>query len=116
MKKSKREIDSHLPSFRSQLTLLRNEIIKRNQVPEDVDVSGDETDLVQGTFIVEMSNKLSARDHIAMVKIDKSIEKIDNNTYGICDECEEEIPLRRLQANLTCSCCVLCAEAAEKRK
>ncbi|MDO8552461.1 MAG: TraR/DksA C4-type zinc finger protein [bacterium] len=35
-----------------------------------------------------------------------ALEKIENNAYGVCEKCGEEIPLKRLRANPAARTCV----------
>jgi len=97
---------------------LQTDIINRhNQHKQDneVDVSGDDVDFITGVFLVEMSNQLSKRDIALIEKITSALDKIDNDRFGSCEECEEEIPMRRLEANPYCTCCVPCAESLEAK-
>ena len=38
--------------------------------------------------------------------VEDAIEKIDNGTYGTCEECGEDIPLDRLEANPAARTCI----------
>lgn len=54
----------------------------------------------QGTddFDRIISLELTDSEYKMLRQIDRALEKIDENTYGICDITSEEIPLRRLEA------------------
>ena len=45
--------------------------------------------------------------------LDAALQKIQDGTFGRCDSCEREIPLRRLEAVPWSSLCVACQEVAE---
>jgi DnaK suppressor protein len=45
---------------------------------------------------------------------ERTLEKIDEGTYRICDECEEEIPSKRLKLRPHCPYCVSCLSKLEK--
>ena len=47
--------------------------------------------------------------------LETALGKIQEGTFGLCDSCEREIPLRRLEALPWTSLCVACQEAAEAR-
>ena len=47
-------------------------------------------------------------------EIDRTLEKIANGTYGICEACEGHIPVARLRALPTASLCVACQREQEK--
>lgn len=42
-------------------------------------------------------------------EIDRALVKIEDNTYGVCDSCGEEIGAERLEARPATSRCVNCA-------
>ena len=46
--------------------------------------------------------------------IDEALLRIKENEYGICEECEEEIPLGRLKAMPFARHCVKCKSDLEK--
>ena len=58
----------------------------------------------------EFSIELRTRDRERQLikKIDKTIERIDQEDYGYCDTCGVEIGLRRLEARPTATQCVDC--------
>ena len=45
-----------------------------------------------------------------------TLARIENGTYGICLDCEEEIPEKRLLVRPTTRFCVACQETREKRQ
>ncbi len=47
-------------------------------------------------------------------KIDIALNRIDNNVYGICRACDEEINEKRLEFDPTAMLCIDCAEKAEQ--
>lgn len=46
--------------------------------------------------------------------IDTAFMRIDDETYGLCQRCEEPIARKRLEFDLTALFCIECAEQAEK--
>lgn len=84
----------------------------------EVDISGDETDEIQGKILEAINNKLSSRDKEKIKKIDIALQKIEDQTFGICEECGDAIFEKRLEANPYCITCISCAEKLEimKRK
>jgi len=48
--------------------------------------------------------------------IDAVLTKLDDGTYGVCEECGEEIPVGRLAAVPFTSHCVACQEMVDKKK
>lgn len=79
----------------------------------NIDSDGDETDEIQGNLIGAINEKLSSRDLDRVIKIDVALKKIENNCYGICEECEQSISDRRLEFNPHFPTCISCAEELE---
>ena len=54
----------------------------------------------QGTddFDRTISLEVTSKEYHILRQIERALEKINENTYGICDVTQEEIPLARLEA------------------
>jgi len=48
-----------------------------------------------------------------LVALDAALERIDNNDFGECAECGEQINPKRLEANPVTTLCIGCAEIKE---
>jgi len=51
-----------------------------------------------------------------MKDIDEALDRLDEGTYGICEECGEEIGAKRLQVVPFAICCLECQREKEKLK
>jgi len=58
--------------------------------------------------------KLRSRESKLIKKIDETIERIDHNDYGICEDCGEEIDARRLLARPVTTYCIECKTRQEE--
>lgn len=61
--------------------------------------------------------RIRDRESKLIKKIKQALERIDNDTYGICETCGEEITVKRLKARPVTSQCIDCKskeEALEK--
>jgi DnaK suppressor protein len=47
--------------------------------------------------------------------INEALNKIKNGTFGICDDCDDPIPLARLEALPNATLCLKCKIVSEKR-
>ena len=47
-------------------------------------------------------------------RIDDALQRLEQGTYGSCEECDEEIPAARLQALPFATLCVTCQELHEE--
>ncbi len=70
----------------------------------------------QGTddFERTVSLQLSTQELSLLKQIDRALEKIQENTYGVCDVSEEDIPLARLEAIPYATMTVKAQEMVEK--
>ncbi len=93
-------------------------IIKSYQdEPDEIDVDGgDEIDVAQGFTLKNVADSLSQRDLESLNRIKSALIRIENGTFGLCEECEEPIPEKRLLALPDCTSCISCAEVQEKVK
>lgn len=66
----------------------------------------------------EFSLELRTRDRERKLikKIEKTLDLIDQDEYGYCDECGVEIGIRRLEARPTATLCVDCKTLQEIRE
>ncbi|OLS62460.1 RNA polymerase-binding protein DksA [Pseudomonas putida] len=65
-------------------------------------------------FALELRNR--DRERKLIKKIDKTLQKIQDDDYGWCEQCGIEIGLRRLEARPTADLCFDCKELAEKKE
>jgi DnaK suppressor protein len=57
--------------------------------------------------------RIRERECVLIRKIEYALSKLEDGTFGICDECGEEISERRLQARPVASFCIKCKERQE---
>ncbi len=61
--------------------------------------------------------RLKGREKKLITKIEQALERIQKGTYGICEDCEQDIGLKRLQARPVTAMCIECkTEQEEKEK
>ena len=100
-------------TFEEMLLAERDLIL--NKVIQDlsVDVEGDETDEIQGNILLEINKQLGFRDAAKLKLINAALAKIQEGVYGMCEDCEEQIPEKRLLINPCFTNCIGCAEDRE---
>lgn len=79
----------------------------------DVDTEGDETDEIQGNLLIELTNQLNSRNAAKLAQIEAALKRVEDKTYGKCQDCDELIPEKRLLNNPHFQTCVSCAEERE---
>ena len=86
-------------------------------LPEDLarpfDI-GDEGDRADTERTHEVSILLSVRDKEKLLAIEEGLEKLREGTYGVCEECGDEIGAGRLKAMPLARLCVPCQSRLEK--
>jgi len=78
--------------------------------------SGDIYDQASSERDRELGMLLGDREREKLVSIDEAILRLEEGEYGICEECEEEIPLGRLKALPFARHCVKCKSDIERQQ
>ncbi len=60
--------------------------------------------------------RLRGREQRLLKKIDEAIERIDNGTFGICDDCGNEFDIKRLDARPVTTMCIECKTLQEEEE
>lgn len=76
----------------------------------------DEVDQASSEYMQAFSFRLRGRERFLMGKIEKALRKMDDNEYGLCEECDDNISLKRLEARPEAQLCIQCKEAQEKEE
>lgn len=77
--------------------------------------SADSEEQAQELENAEVVDALGNETRRELSKVASALAQMDNETYGICVDCGEDIPLARLQAHPFADRCIRCATAAEAR-
>lgn len=88
-----------LEDLRRQLThSVKDSTAEVKKTEEGTGYSQHQAD--QGTDDIDrtISLEVTSREYDILRQIDRALEKIEENTYGICDISSEPIPLARLEA------------------
>jgi DnaK suppressor protein len=115
MDKQKREF------FRKRLLKMREDILnKAKKLKEDsyslgTDGIQDMADAASNTYTADILMSISDNDLTLLKDIDSSLDKIEKGTYGICEECEEKISEKRLEANPVARYCITCKRQMEQK-
>jgi len=116
-KLGQKQIDDFKNAFLEQIKNICNQYAdKRQDAHGEVDFDGDEVDVVQGVLISSIQEKLSSRDSNKLKKIRNALMRIEEGTFGECQECEGQIGKPRLLARPEAELCIDCAEKAEKEE
>lgn len=83
-----------------------------NELGKDgtMDIGDEASDLSNRQLLLS----LNEADREKLLEIDEALERIEEGTYGICEECGEPISIRRLEVKPTAIYCVECKSRLEK--
>jgi DnaK suppressor protein len=95
--------------------ILSGGLLKRT---EDLHVSPDdlpdEADLASNVISQQVSFNMRQRELSKLRAIEEALYKIDNGSYGLCEECDEEIGHKRLSNQPWTTLCITHAEELER--
>jgi DnaK suppressor protein len=87
-------------------------LTKRERPEAFPDVSDQASAEVDQNF----SMRIKEREQKLLKKIDEALDRMNKNTYGICERCEEEIPYQRLKARPVTTLCIACKTLQEQEE
>ena len=90
-------------------TMNENLVVAGEELPDTLDRSSVETDR-------NFTLRLRDRERKLLKKIDEALSRIDNKTFGVCEECGEEIGVNRLKVRPVATLCIVCKEEQEKKE
>ncbi|MEM9459499.1 MAG: TraR/DksA C4-type zinc finger protein [Myxococcota bacterium] len=82
----------------------------------EADERMDEVDQASSEYMQAFSFRLRGRERFLLGKIEHALKKMDVGEYGLCEECDEPISLKRLLARPEAQLCIQCKEAQEKEE
>lgn len=110
-------------SFREKFLTMREDLVKEIErvrlASEEVLLAGqdgamDEVDCtIQGSEEI-ISYKLIGRATFLLKKLDESILKLNRGSFGVCEDCGQDIGIGRLMARPMARLCIHCKENEER--
>lgn len=74
----------------------------------------DHADIISAQSQLRFEDSVLQRNAKEIKEIKSSLEKFETDIYGICEMCEDEIDIERLQAKPHARFCISCREIYEK--
>lgn len=95
----------------------REKVDEMEHPNDDADTfHGDEADQANYFELRNRQLRLRDRDRKLINKIRATLQKIDNNEYGICESCGCDIDFERLKLRPVASLCIECKKEEEERE
>ena len=111
-----------IAKFRKILLKEREHIVGEvKQIVESSKEMGQDGIQDIGDEAANMYNKqvllsLNENERMRLKEVDESLDRIENGTYGICEECGGPISLKRLEVRPVAKYCVPCLTKLERGK
>ena len=103
--------------LQEQLTTLEENTFAASQSDMTGEVAFDDETADAGTATFERERDLSIENNVRdlLAKIDRALQRMDANTYGLCDRCGKPIEKARIKALPYVDLCIKDAQAQSRR-
>jgi len=103
--------------LQEQLTTLEENTFAASQSDMSGEVAFDDETADAGTATFERERDLSIENNVRdlLAKIDRALQRMDANTYGLCDRCGKPIEKARIKALPYVDLCIKDAQAQSRR-
>ena len=114
--------DKKLTYFKEKLLTLREDILNSGILnnhedmkvdPEDL---SDEADLANSTINQQVSFSIRAREMAKLRRVERALAKIEEGTFGYCEESGDPIEQKRLENQPWTEYCIEVAEEKEREQ
>ncbi len=106
--------------FKNILTGMKAELttgVERHLNDSKEEVNGgvpDISDEATRTYNRQVMLNLSEQERSQLSRVEEAIQKLADGRYGVCDECGERIPVKRLKIVPFAKFCVTCKSKMEE--
>lgn len=111
-----------MPDFKTQLLDLRQSLTEAEATGAEAEQPVELDQTRQGRLTrmdamqaQAMSQATGAQRRQLLREIERALQRVEDGSYGECEECGEAIAPGRLTANPTARLCIGCAEARERQ-
>lgn len=99
-----------------QRRTILNEVVEGLTSSNSQETFPDVSDQASAEAEQHFSMRIREREQRLVKKIDEALARMDQNIYGICERCEEEIPYPRLKARPVTTLCIDCKTLEEQEE
>jgi DnaK suppressor protein len=99
-----------------QRKALLEEAVEGLANPNGQETFPDVSDQASAEAEQNFSMRIREREQRLIKKIDEALERMNQDVYGICERCEEEIPYPRLKARPVTTLCINCKTLEEQEE
>ena len=110
--------EEQLDAIKAELNRQRDEVLGKMQSRREQDFEpetrGDEADIANSEGIAATIDRLQNRDARLMKKLEGAIRDMDDEEFGYCTVCGDEIGFKRLLARPAAKLCIECKQNQEQ--
>ena len=115
--KLKTQLQAERAKIAEGLNHIERDNLNRSQRDASGDLSGYSfhmADMATDNFDREFSLDIASAEQTILNRIDEALRKIDEGSYGVCENCSKQISFKRLKAVPYAKLCLKCKEDEEK--
>lgn len=110
-----------LEFFREYLTQMIEDIQRQGEatiedMSENVEYYSDPADRASAESDRTFTLRLRDRDRKLIKKINEALDRIEDNSFGVCEDCGEDIGIPRLKARPVTTLCIECKSRREEEE
>jgi RNA polymerase-binding protein DksA len=72
-------------------------------------------DMAADTYERELSMNIASSEQEVLYQIDEALKRLDDGSFGICQQCNQPIAMSRLKAVPYASLCIACQRSKEQK-
>lgn len=89
------------------------EVLTQHKTPEALP---DVSDQASAEEDQRFSMRIMEREQNLLKKVNEALDRMKSRTYGICEQCGEDIPYKRLKARPVTTFCIECKTLQEQKE
>lgn len=97
---------------------ISDDTLRKSQKEASGDISGytyHMADVATDNYDREFSLGLASNERKVLYELDDALKRIEDGSFGICDDCKRQITKIRLKAVPSARLCIKCQQKREKR-
>jgi DnaK suppressor protein len=108
--------------IKKDLLKRKRELVGQALDPRDADLQSEREDLLDSGDVASQEVtqsfkiRLREREEKLLKKIDLALSRVDEGTFGICEDCGESIEIKRLVARPVTTLCIDCKSRQEEKE
>jgi DnaK suppressor protein len=112
----KRSLESYRKKLMDKRQLLTQAYLRDKNYGRESDKGGsqDLADKASTSYAKELLYSLSNTERIILQQVEQAISRLGGGEFGVCEECEETIHKKRLDAVPWARYCLSCQEEADR--